>query len=325
MGKSMNDRSQMSLLTTSEASPNAIGSPGLEGGATPYGSPDGTTHGPSGQVPAHVNRSVPRGKAMAPPIRAIFGRRGFGSSASAALSSALESRLRARMGLDGSTLYRLTWKHRVTPSHRRICALRASALPTSDSGSGSWPSPCTPNGGRSMSIEKMSATGKTLDGRKHTVSLEHVAKFASWPTPNAGPQNDQDSTWRQAAHTELKAKHGNGNGFGMTLGMAATLASWVSPQASDANGSGINQHTASLCKQVRRTALGRMPSGSNASTEKRGQLNPAHSRWLMGYPPEWDVCAVTAMRLYRPLPRRSSNPTCRSNHPEASAKIQAVD
>lgn len=44
---------------------------------------------------------------------------------------------------------------------------------------------------------------------------------------------------------------------------------------------------------TRITRAGIMLTGLNAATENSGQLNPAHSRWLMGFPPEWDVCAVT--------------------------------
>ena len=53
-----------------------------------------------------------------------------------------------------------------------------------------WPTPNTPSGDRSVSMDKMSSTGMTTDGRKHTVSLEHVAKFFG-PTPSGFPASTE--------------------------------------------------------------------------------------------------------------------------------------
>ena len=56
-----------------------------------------------------------------------------------------------------------------------------------------------------------------------------------------------------------------------------------------------------LVTATRRTARGETLTGSYAATKSGGQLNPAHSRWLMGLPPAWDDCAVTAMQsMQRP-------------------------
>ena len=228
---------------------------------------------------------------------AISGRTSRGSLASADLTLSLASRLQARTALLGSTLFALTWKQRVTPSGRSIPALRASAPRTSDSGCTSWGTPTvqdsrhatvspsemkrdpanlriqvhqtgwptqnTPGGGRSMDPSKMSATGKTLDGRKHTVSLEHVVRFATWATPTTA----------------------DGNG--------APLHAWTRKDGKARNDRQDFQ-AVGLVKDS-----GTTPTGSPASTEKRAQLNPAHSRWLMGLPGGWDECAPPVFKWQR--------------------------
>ena len=143
------------------------------------------------------------------------------------LQELLSKSLRAKTALAGSILYRLTWKHRVTPSGRAICALRASAARTSVSDfilSG-WPTPTTRD---FRDVGNLESSRFRKDGKERKDTVPRIA----WLTLN------KDSPAR-------------------------------------------------LCSD------GTLLTGSSAGMGSGGRLDPAHSRWIMRLPPEWDVCAPT--------------------------------
>ncbi len=66
------------------------------------------------------------------------------------------------------------------------------------------------------------------------------------------------------------------------------------------------QDFAAIIGPMRLTASGQMLTGSAAGMESGGQLNPGLPRWLMGLPPEWQLCVDMAMQSM-PFKRKSSS------------------
>ena len=96
-----------------------------------------------------------------------------------------------------------------------------------------------------------------------------------WPTPRVGGVGETLESWERRKATEYQKYPGKGLGS-PSLDTAAQMTVSSAP--------------------ARLTASGEMLIGSSAGMESGGQLNPAHSRWLMGLPPEWDACAPTETR-----------------------------
>ncbi len=129
--------------------------------------------------------------------------------------------MRVALASTGSTLFSLTWNDAVTPSGRRICALRASVLRTSDSACTSWPTPLETDGSKASTHSYRGG-----DPTQVCLKLTGAAKMAAWPTPTVG----------------------NANGAGVrgegspNLQTVATLAAWPTPLANGAGGGGSEHH-----------------------------------------------------------------------------------
>lgn len=275
----------------------------------------------------------------------IYGLHNTTSSESAAFLCGLESRLRAKTALLGSTLYRLTWKERATPAGRSISALRASARPISVSAYTlhGWPTPCAqdgPNGGPSQGADRLPAAAlagwptplendkrgpQSGPNRTGGADLGSAARLAGWHAPTAIDARRGDYQYDQGDKTKPRPSQ---------QGMAK-LAGWATPQTRDhfpahtpeyiaakkAQGHGmqnLNDQTPlaewpeAFCIRGRLTATGETQIGYCVEilpeNQAGGPLDPAHSRWLMGLPEEWDDCAPTEMRSTRKSRQASSKP-----------------
>lgn len=262
------DPSQTFGPQTSRAIPSATSSRGSEVGPTPSSSPVGPLTSPSGPEAAPANPLVRRVSNSGPPTPATSGRCSTSSSRSADLTLCLASRLKERLGKGGSMEYAETWREKVTPAGLRYWAHTASGHRTSGSDSTGWPTPTVGNATGSQMAKDASPTGRRPDGSKATVSLNAVAQLAGWATPTTRDHKDTGDMSQSMTRADGKPRNDT----------------------------------------VPRQAFGATSISSPAQTGKRGALNPAFSRWLMGYPAAWDSCGATAMQSSRKSPRSSSVP-----------------
>ena len=169
-------------------------------------------------------------------------------------------------------------------------------MPTAADLSG-WPTPTAQD----------SVKGGQVNGRPGAMGMAETVQLQGWTTPSA---RDHKDTIGMATETE------DGRQRLDQIPRQAAVTGWPTPTAQSPNslrGKGQDPmvrkaqgHTVNLTDAVnflrdvsgpvRLVDGGNVLIGASAGMESSGQLRPGHSRWVMGYPIEWDYCGATAMQ-----------------------------
>jgi hypothetical protein len=275
---------------TSEATRNATSLPAAASGPSQPEWPDGQTTDLFGPVAAPASRSARQAKVEEPMIQGICGRTFIASSVPAGPLSSWESRLRERLGMVGSTESALIWREKTTPAGASISRLAPSTRHTNGTGSiGSpWRSPTAGDNRGGAYADPAKAIARMDSG--HTINLEDQM-VANWSTP-------------RASDGEKGGPNMSFGAGGQPLPAQMHQAKWPTVQAALSYPEDPTKHTARYQRHQETegswgmgqnlptlmgagTALtGPTPTGSSATTAKRGAPNPVFAMWLMGFPEE---------------------------------------
>lgn len=257
-------------------SPNAISSPELQDGHSHYDSPESRRLRAAGRAVRRASHLVWLENKSGSKIPVTWLQPFSTLSQSLILQCYLGSRLETLLGNTGSILYSWTWKQKVTSAGLLYFQQAVRARPTSETELSLAPWPTAAARDHKGGYEG----GRMRNGKFSTDTLDVAAQLASYPAPLAAyptPLTVPDSPKSRGQ-------------------LSGSFRRLMEPCLPD------------LDAPVRITSSGQMLTGSDAGMGISGPLNPAHSRWVMGFPPVWDDCAVMAMPSSRKSARTSSEP-----------------
>ncbi len=234
------------------------------------------------------------------------------SSENASLQESLASKLQTQLKkIIGLTPYLLSCQRKVTPAglpyYQRQASVRRIKETDCSLAQSFWNTPAASDGTRGGSGITPKMTGS---------SLPQLVKSAAWSTPTA---NDYKGSGTTVIRKDGKDRTFDRLDYATEQGIApgpspcaqnGTVNGYRDPQKVIARKTAGRQQNLQdvvilAIEPSRVTASGQVLTGLDAEMGNSGQLNPEHSRWLMGFPPEWDDCAVMVMPSCRKRRRNS--------------------